>query len=109
MSPTEQQLATWTKPAFGNEEELADRTEATIRQAIKLHPTLANLDIRILPKGSFKSNTNVRRASDIDIAVIHQSHIVTEYTDGATREDAGLVPYTGLSREEGISQPREKR
>lgn len=79
------------KAAFGNEENLADRTEATIRQTIKLHPTLANLDIRVLPKGSFKNNTNVRRDSDIDIAVIHQSHIVPEYTEDATQQDARLL------------------
>ncbi len=96
---SDDQLSNWTKPAFGNEEQLATTTEQTIRDAIKNHRLLSGLNIRILPKGSFKNNTNVRRDSDIDIAVVHQNHIATEYADGATMQDAGLVPYTGISKE----------
>lgn len=100
MKVTDDQLSNWTKPAFGNEEQLATDTEAAIRHAIQQHPTLANLDIRVLPKGSFKNNTNVRRDSDIDIAVVNQSHIMLEYTEGATMAHANLIPYTGMSRED---------
>jgi hypothetical protein len=99
MRVTDEQLSNWTKPAFGNEEKLADNTEAAIRSAISKHPVLQNLDIRILPKGSYKNNTNIRRDSDIDIAVIHQGLVMLEYTEGSTMAHANLVPYTGISRE----------
>ncbi|QDP72144.1 nucleotidyltransferase [Legionella israelensis] len=93
------QLSTWTKPAFGNEEQLASSTEKTIRDAIKSHHILSSLDIRILPKGSFKNNTNVRRNSDIDIAIVNQDLIVTEYAQDNITPNPSLVPYTGISKE----------
>ena len=65
MKVSDDQLAAWTRPAFGNEEKLAADTEAAIRRAINNHPVLAPMNIRILPKGSFKNNTNDRRDSDI--------------------------------------------
>jgi len=64
---------------------------------VNKHAVLKDLDIRILPKGSYKNNTNVRRDSDIDIAVVHQGYIMPEYTEDATSAHAGLVPYTGIS------------
>jgi hypothetical protein len=97
MRVTDEQLANWTRPAFGNEEQLAADTEAAIRNAINNHQTLRGMDIRIVPKGSFKNNTNVRRDSDVDIAVVNQRHISMEYTDGATMAHTGLMPYTGIS------------
>ena len=97
MRVTDDQLSRWTKPAFGNEEELAANTEAAVRRAVSQHPILSQLNIRILPKGSIKNNTNVRRDSDIDVAVVLQSHIALEYTEGATMQDTGLMPYSGIS------------
>lgn len=66
---SDDQLANWTKPAFGNEEEKADYTERMIREAVNAHPVLKDLDVRVFAKGSFKNNTNVRRDSDVDVAV----------------------------------------
>jgi hypothetical protein len=100
MRVTDEQLANWTKPAFGNEEQLAAGTEAAIRNALRQQRTLASLDIRVVPKGSYKNNTNVRRDSDIDIAVVQQGLVMLEYSGGATMSHAGLVPYTGISRED---------
>lgn len=97
MRVTDEQLANWTKPAFGNEEQLAAGTETAIRSAMERHPTLAGMNIRILPKGSFKNNTNIRRDSDVDIAVVNQDHIMMDHIGGSNMGNAGLVPYTGIS------------
>jgi hypothetical protein len=97
MRVTDDQLSSWTKPAFGNEEKLATDTEAAIRRAVQQHPILSSLNLRILPKGSFKNSTNVRRDSDIDIAVVHQGQILLDFHSGATFANSGLIPYTGIS------------
>ncbi len=97
MKVSDDQLAAWTRPAFGNEEKLAADTEAAIRRAINNHPVLAPMNIRILPKGSFKNNTNVRRDSDIDVAIVNQGLISLHFHSGATFAHSGLSPYTGIS------------
>ena len=93
---SDDQLASWTKPAFGNEEEKALNTEQTIREAIQAHPVLKDLKIRVFAKGSFKNNTNVRRDSDIDIAVELQDLIQLEFMDGLSLRDTNLSPYSGI-------------
>lgn len=100
MRVSDEQLANWTRPAFSNEEQRANDTEVAIRRAINNHKPLSNMNLRVLPKGSIKNNTNVRRDSDIDIAIVNQSHITIEYTGGGTMEHAGLVPYTGISAQD---------
>lgn len=97
MRVTDEQLAAWTRPAFGNEEQRAEDTEAAIRAAVSKHHVLSKMNIRILPKGSIKNRTNVRRDSDIDVAVIHKGYVVPEYTGGATMAHANLSPYRGIS------------
>lgn len=95
MKATDDQLANWTKPAFGNEEEKAEYTERTIRDAVKAHPLLSDLDVRVFAKGSFKNNTNVRRDSDVDVAVEYRGVITTQFAEGASFSGLGLAPYTG--------------
>lgn len=63
---------TWLKnsigPASDTEQADAERTEKRIRSAIEADPRLAG-KVRIFVKGSYANNTNVRRDSDVDIAV----------------------------------------
>ena len=63
---------TWLRnsvgPASATEEEDRDRTETRIRNAILADPRLAG-NVRVFVKGSYANNTNVRRDSDVDIAV----------------------------------------
>lgn len=91
----DEQLFNWTKPAFGNEEEKAKNTETIVREAVNAHPLLRTLKTRVFAKGSFKNNTNVRRDSDIDVAVEYQGMIRLEYTNGADFGHTGLTPYAG--------------
>lgn len=97
MRVTDEQLANWTRPAFSNEEQRANDTEAAIRRAINNHTSLSRMNLRVLPKGSIKNNTNVRRDSDIDIAVINMDYYAMEYTEGGLMGHAGLVPYIGIT------------
>lgn len=102
MAFTDEQLSSWTKPAFDNEEEKASSTEAAIRAAVKEHPILKLLDIDVFAKGSYKNNTNVRRDSDIDVAVHYKGMIQLDYMDGLAFNHTGLASYSGPFREDGI-------
>ena len=86
-------LASWTKPAFDNEDEKRDDTERTIREAIRGHAVLKGLPINVYAKGSFKNNTNVRRDSDVDVAVELTSIYFPEYADGVDQAATGFQPY----------------
>jgi hypothetical protein len=102
MTVSDEQLANWTRPAFGNEEEKATYTERTIREAVQEHPLLSTLDIRVFAKGSFKNNTNVRRDSDVDVAVEYQGLIKLDYANGANFADTGLDSYSGVFKDTGV-------
>lgn len=57
-----------TGPASKTEQADAERTEKRIRDAIEADRRLTG-KVRIFVKGSYANNTNVRRDSDVDIAV----------------------------------------
>jgi predicted nucleotidyltransferase len=63
---------TWLRnsigPASATEQDDRDRTEKRIRDAIMADNRLAS-NIRVFVKGSYANKTNVRRDSDVDIAV----------------------------------------
>jgi hypothetical protein len=99
---SDEQLYNWTKPAFGTEETRADQTAEIVRTAIKSHPILSPLNIRVFPKGSYKNNTNVRRESDIDIAVEYRAMMRVEYAPGAEYMDRLLPSYSGTFAATGI-------
>lgn len=56
-------------PASTTEEADRDRTERQVREAIAADPRLTG-GVRVFAKGSYKNGTNVRRDSDVDIAVM---------------------------------------
>lgn len=92
---SDEQLSNWTKPAFGNEKDKANFTESAIRDAISSHQLLKTLPIRVFAKGSYKNNTNVRRNSDIDVAVEFTGMIKTDFITGLNFSHSGLEPYKG--------------
>ena len=100
---TEDQLSAWTSKAFNNEDEKAKNTEAMIRAAIDADRLLASLSIEVYAKGSYKNNTNVRRDSDVDIAVEYHGMITPIYgprTDSQeVRRVRGTSPYSGPFRD----------
>ncbi len=99
---SEEQLDAWTSPAFNNEDERRKNTEAMIAEAIRGHDLLRTLSIDVYAKGSYKNNTNVRRDSDVDIAVEYTGITFSEYGSETSREavwrEQGLTAYSGPFR-----------
>jgi predicted nucleotidyltransferase len=69
-------------PASATEEQDRDRTEKRIRDAIMADSRLAS-NVRVFVKGSYANNTNVRRDSDVDIAVEWKSWAYITKTNAA--------------------------
>ena len=95
MAVSEQTLKGWIGPSSDTEDQKRDRTERMIREAIQASPALRGLPVSVYAKGSYKNNTNVKRDSDVDIAVeytgifyFHQHHGAA----GLTREQLGIGP-----------------
>lgn len=114
---SEDQLISWTKPAFGNEDAKRQDTERIISEAIRGQPFLATLsaDLSVYAKGSYKNNTNVRRDSDVDVAVEYTGVTFPEYGPGTSQDQVraalGVGPYSGPFRREsgvGFDQARFK-
>lgn len=100
MKISDDQLLIWTKPGFDNETDKAEETKARVKTAIDKNPALRNLSLRVFPKGSYANNTNVRRDSDIDIAVEYEGLISLSFAEGVRFPHTGLNLYTGISERE---------
>jgi len=100
---SEEQLAAMTRPAFGNEEERATNTERMIREAVGEHALLAALPVAVYAKGSYRNNTNVRRDSDVDVAVEYTGINFPTYDSSVDPNEVdrvlGLTPYDGPLRD----------
>jgi hypothetical protein len=100
---SEEQLSRWTKKAFVNEDEKAENTESMIREAIRSDPFLASLSTEVYAKGSYKNSTNVRRDSDVDVAVEYRGMITPRYGAKTSREEVrrvrGTRSYSGPFRD----------
>ena len=71
-------LSLWIQPSSSDEQTQQDRAERMITDAVKAHEPLRSAGLRVYAKGSYPNNTNVRRDSDVDIAV---QCTVCEYYD----------------------------
>lgn len=59
----------WGGPPSETEEEERRRTEGELDEALRAHRPLQDKRIRVYAKRSYRRGTNVRRGSDVDIAV----------------------------------------
>jgi hypothetical protein len=102
---SEGQLSAWTSPAFDNEDERREGTERSISRAIRAHSFLSTLPLNVYGKGSYKNNTNVRRDSDVDVAVEYTDILMFDYQGEAAQEEVwqawGIEPYSGPLRSAG--------
>lgn len=100
---------TWLRnsigPASSTEEADRDRTERRIRDAILADPQLAG-NVRVFVKGSYANNTNVRRDSDVDIAVEWKSWAYISKTNQAANLSWEQL---GVSTGSNGPQPTEYR
>jgi hypothetical protein len=71
-------------PASDTEEADRDRTERRIRDAI-IDDARLRSNVRVFVKGSYANNTNVRRDSDVDIAVEWKAWAYVEKANEAVR------------------------
>lgn len=62
-------FSSWASPPSQTEIDERDRTEKQIRNALQAWPAVARRNFRVYVKGSYRSGTNVRRGSDLDLAV----------------------------------------
>jgi hypothetical protein len=99
---SEEQLSAWTKPAFNNEDQKRSDTERMIREAIKGHALLRTLPVDVYAKGSYRNNTNVRRDSDVDVAVEYTGIMFSDYGPNTNRDEVwrarNLSAYDGPFR-----------
>lgn len=93
----EQMFRNWSKPSSDDECEKQENAERMVGDAIRASDSLKTRDIKIIPQGSYRNNTNVRQESDVDICVCCMRPFFTDYSfaDYGNAE-AGNVdsPYT---------------
>lgn len=88
----EDTFKSWGSAPSVTEQQKMINAETAIRKAILANPTLANMEISIFAQGSYKSKTNVRNDSDVDICVCLHSTFFPRYPSGKTREYYGNSP-----------------
>lgn len=59
----------WGAAPGTTEQQKMENAEGAVRKAINADAMLSAMDISIIPQGSYRSKTNVRQDSDVDIAV----------------------------------------
>ncbi|MES2225763.1 MAG: nucleotidyltransferase [Patescibacteria group bacterium] len=85
----EDTFITWSAPPSLTEREKMENAETAIRKAVAANTRLSQMDVSIIPQGSYRSKTNVRLDSDVDIAVCLNSTFFTQYPAGKVHEDFG--------------------
>lgn len=81
------------QPQSDTETSEAERTVGQIQDALRRWPALQRRDFRVYLKESYRSRTNVRRGSDVDLAVELRSHEAGRtgsFTTKRTLEAVGL-------------------
>lgn len=87
MRELEAQLRQWAKPPGERERDRCENAEAAIRNAIKASNALRDRNISVFPQGSYRNNTNVRKDSDVDIAIrCKDTFFYDPLPEGWTRE-----------------------
>lgn len=82
----------WSSPPGKTEQEKMGNAEAAIKKAVANHKLLSEMDISIFSQGSYRSRTNIRQDSDVDISICLNSTFFEHYPVGKTREDYGNIP-----------------
>lgn len=93
----EEWLATAAGPASPTEEAERDATQKRIQEAIRNSPLPRS--VRVFAKGSYANGTNIRRDSDVDIAVEWtQEFKVNTWgeTEGMTADQLGYTPVSEM-------------
>jgi hypothetical protein len=86
----------WAKAPTETEEAKGSLAAATINRAVRESPALASRKFEVYATGSYRNNTNVKLASDIDVAIVLTETIYCDYpTAGSpTRAELGFTDAT---------------
>ena len=87
----EDTFKSWGSAPGITEQEKMENAETAIRKAIDANPTLVGMNISIIPQGSYKSKTNIKNDSDVDICVCLHSTFHDVYPVGKTRAEYGNI------------------
>lgn len=87
-------LQTAAQPASATEEAERDSTLARIKRAIDASDDLDASSVNVYVKGSYASNTNVRRDSDVDLAVEWKEWHYVDRAFAAVGKTAAELGYT---------------
>ena len=90
----EDKFRSWAQSPSQAETQRCDNAVGMVRRAIAASSKLANRDIKVFAQGSYRNRTNVRRDSDVDIAVVCSDTFFEDYPQGTTRETFGNIPAT---------------
>lgn len=88
----------WKGKASDSEEDKYKRTCRAIGSALEASDRLSVYDFKVYAKGSYPNFTNVKRDSDVDIAVELTTFFGNRFihdAEGLTLADVGVTPYTG--------------
>jgi len=78
----EDTFKSWGAPPGQTEQDKMDNAETAIRKAIRVNSRLASMDVNIILQGSYRSKTNVKQDSDVDICVCLNSTFFPRYPAG---------------------------
>lgn len=90
----EDTFRSWGAAPSATEQQKMENAETAIRKAVKADPKLSAMDISIIRQGSYRSRTNVRQDSDVDIAVCLHSTFFPHYPPGKTKEHYNNIDAT---------------
>lgn len=108
----EQTFRKWTKPSSDTECEKQANAERMISEAIREYEPLKSRNIKIVPQGSYRNNTNVKQESDVDICVCCMEPFYTDYTFADySKAETGNVdsPYGYLQLKNEVQAALEKK
>ena len=92
MNISEDTFKSWAKGPSPTETAKCENAETAVRKAIDADVGLQDLDIKVFAQGSYKSCTNIRQDSDVDICICCYEGFIAEYPKGKTRDDFGNGP-----------------
>jgi len=91
----EQTFRKWTKPSSDTECQKQENAQRMISAAIREHEPFRQREIKIIPQGSYRNNTNVRQESDVDICVCSMDPFFDDYAGADySRTETGVIPTT---------------
>lgn len=95
LSEREALLSRWIQPSSTDEQIEQERAERMVTKAVSAYAPLKSAKLNIYAKGSYPNNTNVRRDSDVDIAVECTVCQYVEFMPGQEPTETSVSSYVG--------------